>query len=169
MPVLLSAFFSSGSFLTSVFMKFQWVPDVHKVFNVMGHCHRTQKDAGLTCQHHYVLSRFEYVAFSHFVHFHAKFFCFFKVKLYTILNSQNNCCDVFLWFLVTGFPRSRDFGKKAGIVICDSRPGNSREFHLFCLEFGKMRASEFFLKLKWWVMYFWQSRDTSLAYLQARM
>ena len=48
----------------------------------------------------------------------------------------------------------RDFGKKSGIVICDSRPGNSREFHLFCLEFGKMRASEFFLKLKWWVMYF---------------
>ena len=31
-----------------------------------------------------------------------------------------------------------------------------------------MHASEFFLKLKWWVMYFWQSRDASLAYLQAR-
>ena len=55
------------------------------------------------------------------------------------------------------------------MVICDSRPGNSREFHLFCLEFGKMRASEFFLKLKWWMMYFWQSRDASLAYLQARL
>ena len=72
-------------------------------------------------------------------------------------------------YLKTGFPRCRDFGKKSGIVICDSRPGNSREFHLFCLEFGKMRASEFFLKLKWWVMYFWQSRDASLAYLQACM
>ena len=47
-----------------------------------------------------------------------------------------------------GFPRCRDFGKKSGIVICDSRPGNSREFHLFCLEFMKMRASEFFLKSK---------------------
>ena len=84
------------------------------------------------------------------------------------------CNSLVHWYFVTtiritGFPRCRDFGKKSGIVICDSRPGNSREFHLFCLEFGKMRASEFFLKLKWWVMYFWQSRDASLAYLQARM
>ena len=49
---------------------------------------------------------------------------------------------------IAGFPRCRDFGKKSGIIICDSRPGNSQEFHLFCLEFAKMRASEFFLKLK---------------------
>ena len=61
----------------------------------------------------------------------------------TLLWNWQNMCSTH------GSHACRDFGKKSGIVICDSRPGNSREFHLFCLEFGKMRASEFFLKLKW--------------------
>ena len=82
-------------------------------------------------------------------------FFLYLAQMITIIRQGSHAC--------------RDFGKKSGIVICDSRPGNGREFHLFCLEFGKMRASEFFLKLKFWVMYFWQSRDASLAYLQARM
>ena len=82
----------------------------------------------------------------------------------------------FLWEIrwgpfdsLQGSQACRDFGKNSRIVICDSRPGNRREFHIFCLEFRKMRASEFFLKLKWWVMYFLQSRDASLTYLQAHM
>ena len=49
------------------------------------------------------------------------------------------------WIGTQGSHACQDFGKKSGIAICDSRPGNSQEFHLFCLEFGKMRASEFFL------------------------
>ena len=93
--------------------------------------------------------------------------CLIAMQIMILLTHVSHCDD-----LVThsqGSHACRDFRKKSGIVICDSRPGNSREFHLFSLEFGKMRASEFFLTLKWRVMYFWQSPDASLAYLQARM